>query len=162
MPFRIKDRMIARKYRFTELSTNFTITERDIGLLMSKVHKHRAANGIPIGPDLMLEIETQICDLHPAWCEMIDENNQVLPGVFAQMKNLGQSLVRWAAAGMPVVDEATLRQRIDICEHCPHIKRWQEFAVARCGLCGCATGKKINLKLQMATEKCPDKPPRWQ
>lgn len=162
MRIRLKDDMIARRFRFTEPSSGYEIWARSIPKLTAKVAKHRAANGIPLGEDLEAEVQEQICLNNPHWCEEINENNEAMPGFGFQLANLGKAMVRWAKAGFPMVTEEVLRERIAICEACPHIKRWQEFGIARCGLCGCATGKKINLKLQMATEKCPDKPPRWQ
>ncbi|MCF7788607.1 MAG: hypothetical protein K9N47_20965 [Prosthecobacter sp.] len=66
------------------------------------------------------------------------------------------AFARWAAAGLPVVDEPTRQQRAAACAECP---RWD--AAARGGLghckhpgCGCT-----HLKWWLATERCPDG--RW-
>lgn len=57
-----------------------------------------------------------------------------------------------AMGGAPVLaGEAAYRGRLEICGACEH---WTGSA---CRLCGCATAAKLRL----ATERCPDDPPRW-
>lgn len=47
--------------------------------------------------------------------------------------------------------EALISHRRAICEACPHMKN------AKCDLCGCYYAQKVKL----ASETCPDQPPRW-
>lgn len=64
-------------------------------------------------------------------------------------------VAKWHALPQRVIDE-----RLAICKACPH------YAAARhrCKLCGCCGGsgqsKWLN-KLALASEECPDNPPRW-
>lgn len=51
-------------------------------------------------------------------------------------------------------------QRLAICEACPQYDAERH----RCQLCGCCSGpsqKKWLNKVALATEECPDRPPRW-
>lgn len=70
-----------------------------------------------------------------------------------------KALTVWARAGFPVVDEATLKQRLDRCFSCPLLERapagLSRLAGAGepvCGGCGCPVGRKARL----ATERCPN------
>lgn len=62
-------------------------------------------------------------------------------------------LVRTAAKGEALLVPAdVLAERRRICGECPQFDRQR----GRCRLCGCG-----GAKLHLATEICPDKPPRW-
>jgi hypothetical protein len=58
-----------------------------------------------------------------------------------------------AAKGEPIrVSAEVLEQRRGICRACPY----HDAARDRCRKCGCS-----GIKLTLATESCPDVPPRW-
>ena len=57
--------------------------------------------------------------------------------------------------------QRVIDQRLEICKACPHYDAQRH----RCKLCGCCSGpsqKKWLNKLALATEECPDRPPRWE
>ena len=69
-----------------------------------------------------------------------------------QAKSLGSSLGKWVAAGLPVVEEKKLNQRIAICHAC---SMWDEKGfggTGSCKKCGCST----QAKLRMDSEVCPE------
>lgn len=74
---------------------------------------------------------------------------------------------RWVLAGCPRPTEEEVAERKATCDICPHLVRGIE---PRCGLCGCLINKVTHLfgtlerpgKAEMATEVCPDNPPRWK
>jgi len=68
------------------------------------------------------------------------------------MAYFSMALVRWAMAGLPVVPANTHDDRQSKCGVCPHRKG------AWCKKCKCL----IKLKTKLATEECPDSPPRWR
>lgn len=69
----------------------------------------------------------------------------------------GRALLKWARAGFPVADEATITQRRAACQSCPH---WQAQARRGLGKCGHAKCGCTKLKWWLATERCPDG--RWR
>ena len=71
---------------------------------------------------------------------------EVLPGPFEQGRAFAASMLRWTAAGCPVVSEATFHTRSSQCSICP---QWDARA-ARCLACGC-----YSLKHWLLTETCP-------
>jgi hypothetical protein len=79
------------------------------------------------------------------------------PPLATQAANLAGAAGRVVGAivrGEPVtVPAAVLEERQSTCAGCP---RW-DAAARRCRLCGCRT----DLKLRLARERCPDRPPRW-
>lgn len=161
MAVRIKDLQIQRNggYVFTDPNHSVRFRNWTLGGLHLEVAKYRVANSLPMGPNLMGEIHTQICNEHPEWChEMDDTGNPVT--MLQAGGNLVKSTWRWAKAGFPMADDATFNTRQAICLACPHSRGWRDYGVMWCKLCGCHNGKK-SLKLRMQTEKCPDKPSRW-
>jgi hypothetical protein len=73
-----------------------------------------------------------------------------------------RSLAVWAKAGFPVVEEATLRQRIAACEGCPLLVKNPDRAIYKvvgepvCGACGCL----VTAKARLASERCAHD--RWE
>jgi hypothetical protein len=72
------------------------------------------------------------------------------------------------AAGIPVdqADAAMVKSRLDKCRVCPHSGKSQNPAfrktkgltsLSKCDICGCFLGAKARI----ASESCPDDPPRW-
>lgn len=71
---------------------------------------------------------------------------------------LAAALEHWAARGFPVVSAAEAGRRRSICGSCPY---WDERGFSGLGRCrhrGCGCS---GVKLYLASERCPDDPPRW-
>jgi hypothetical protein len=74
-----------------------------------------------------------------------------------------RAIALWAKAGFTVVDDATLRRRLDACASCPELRRpptnsllyraaGADFDVnSVCGKCGCV----VKTKARLPTEACP-------
>lgn len=62
-----------------------------------------------------------------------------------------QSMVRWVKGGMALAPEKVHGDRLRKCESCPHRSNFW------CSKCKCV----CYLKAKVATEQCPDSPPRW-
>lgn len=71
------------------------------------------------------------------------------PQVLAQF---AKAMVKWTRAGLPLVSPAIHGGRQTHCQPCPHRKGYW------CSKCKCL----IYLKTKLATEQCPDDPPRWK
>ena len=70
-----------------------------------------------------------------------------------------EAKARWIAAGCPRPTEKQLAEREAVCRGCSHYRLQQDG----CGLCGCGVdGGSLDEKRRMATEECPDNPPRWR
>lgn len=73
----------------------------------------------------------------------------------------GTAVARWIAAGRPIRTPADAEAIYRLhCKPCPHLAADHD----RCKLCGCTVGRwgsVLTSKLRMATETCPDDPPRW-
>lgn len=65
--------------------------------------------------------------------------------------HFAKSMATWIGQGLPLVDSATHAARYDQCKPCPH------FSGFYCKRCKCVA----YLKTKLATELCPDDPPRW-
>ena len=61
------------------------------------------------------------------------------------------SMLKWAKSGLRTVDSIVHEKRQAVCRACPHYENFQ------CKKCGCV----VSLKTKLATEHCPDSPPRW-
>lgn len=87
------------------------------------------------------------------------------PGPIQQALGFVQALQRWQAAGRPRPSPEELAQRQAACRACPY----HNAAANKCGRCGCDLDSQPILfglvdrpgKLDMASEECPDTPPRW-
>jgi hypothetical protein len=79
------------------------------------------------------------------------------PGLIRQAQNLASATVNvgWTAmqGGRVRVPDEEYARRLEVCRACPQYDQGRR----RCRLCGCYT----ELKLRLATEQCPDDPPRW-
>lgn len=83
------------------------------------------------------------------------------PTMREQAANYTKATAKWVAAGRPVRSEEEIGRIIEICEACPNYDQRRK----RCKLCGCNVNRSRRAmwnKIAMATEKCPDKPPRWE
>lgn len=73
-----------------------------------------------------------------------------LPGFLEITTNFASAMAKWAAAGFPVVDEATFRERMATCEGCD---AWRP-SDGRCSLCGCYCGGRTG-KANLSSSECP-------
>lgn len=74
------------------------------------------------------------------------------PALKKRVASFFLSMGKWVMAGGPVVSDEVLLDRREQCRRCPN---WNAPA-ARCEVCGCGEIKHL-----LATEQCPDDPPRW-
>jgi len=84
------------------------------------------------------------------------------PEVIALIKRYMAAHDRWDAAGRPMRSKEQMEDIFKICKECEHIK-WDLLGY-KCNICKCRLHhkrEKIN-KIAMATESCPDDPPRWK
>jgi hypothetical protein len=65
-----------------------------------------------------------------------------------------QAAVGFVASGFAIVDQAEQERRLAICRACEHYDSTQ----GRCRICGCVA----SLKARLASQQCPDNPPRWR
>lgn len=70
-----------------------------------------------------------------------------LPPLRARLRTLGRAAVRWASAGLPVLEAGAVAARLAVCGGCP-----QRLPGGTCAGCGC----NLNAKARMATERCPE------
>lgn len=90
---------------------------------------------------------------------------RLAPGVDAQLRpvhtkltagqvaaQFAKSMIEWKKQGFPLVSEAVHSQRYQSgCQKCPHYRYFL------CQKCMCVSF----LKTKLATQTCPDNPPRW-
>lgn len=93
-------------------------------------------------------------------CAAKVRDDPVLPNIFKRGWNYCKAVKRWKRAGKPVRTKAQIEAIRPICEACPLFN-----AVKRaCSICGCPCDENENPlenMIAMATETCPDNPPRW-
>lgn len=73
------------------------------------------------------------------------------PTFIQKLQNLNKAGENWVAQGNPVPNEEEVQRRLNICKSCPL------FRNGTCTLCGC----NMVYKTKLATEHCPDNPPKW-
>jgi hypothetical protein len=73
------------------------------------------------------------------------------PPLREQAANLAGAVGRFVASGLEAATAEERARRLAICEACPR------FLGGRCKICGC----RLRAKIAMASEHCPDDPPRW-
>ena len=82
-------------------------------------------------------------------------------GTGAKVANFTAAMARAAKAylvGEPVfVSTDEWKARLAVCVKCDHFQKATSTTQPTCGLCGCI----VKAKAWMATEDCPDNPPRW-
>ena len=67
------------------------------------------------------------------------------------LSHFGASMLKWVSSGLSLVSEAQHAERYNLCKSCPHYRGFW------CTKCRCVAYAKT----QLATEECPDNPPRW-
>lgn len=76
------------------------------------------------------------------------------PSLPARGMSVARAFLAWAVEGFPIVSDQVYFERESICVPCPFYRRTRTRH--HCALCTCD-----QVKLHLATEQCPDKPPRW-
>jgi hypothetical protein len=82
----------------------------------------------------------------------------------ARAMSLTTAMANWVAAGRPRRSLERIKEIFDtICQPCGHFVSTGN-GKGSCGLCTCALRRVDGLlnKISLATEGCPDKPPRWE
>lgn len=82
------------------------------------------------------------------------------PGIVRKAGRYTASVARWIAAGRPTRSQDEIDALLAICQGCEHFSA----EASACRLCGCNLNNQrsgLTNKLAMATEHCPDTPPRW-
>lgn len=147
--------MIDHKVFYDRLDNYCKACEFFVGKRCRKGHAMASPNGCPTQkfPPLdgaAYDVETEVSPPFRPTCAscVVDEKmpEMTWPEVVA---HFASAMVRWAAAGMPLVSEEVHSQRNVTCRDCPRRKgHW-------CSICHCL----IYLKSKLATEQCPEY--RW-
>lgn len=83
------------------------------------------------------------------------------PSLARQAWTYSKAVARWKLAGSPTRTTEEITSILAICQACPH---YTQSDRPRCRLCGCSVNNQPNglaNKIAMATEGCPDDPPKW-
>ena len=80
------------------------------------------------------------------------------PGIITRGANFSRATAKWTAAGRPTRPPSEVERIFAICKACDHY----DPSTSTCDLCGCPVKRQgLRNKIRMATEGCPDQPPRW-
>ena len=83
------------------------------------------------------------------------------PEVIRMIKRYLLAQTKWIEAGKPLRSTKQIKDIYAICKQCEHFGK--DLFGTKCKICNCRlhpSKKRIN-KIAMATEICPDNPPRW-
>ncbi len=123
--------------------------------LLNNVREFYFANHMTPPKNLELLIMDSICQRLP----VKDQEVRCMftePPTWAQLLvRAGSALSQWASRGFPLVTKEQLLERRNTCMECSFWHGEAAFGIGKCGSCGC-TG----VKLQVATEKCPQD--KWE
>lgn len=75
---------------------------------------------------------------------------RVTTGPFRRAVN-GAVGITQSVLGLGLAPEAVIAERLAICRQCP------QRINGHCSLCGCS----LHHKVRLASQRCPDDPPRW-
>ncbi len=132
--------------------TGVTLKHPYYGQLAVMAKQHRIVNNLPIGSNWLVQFEENVCKNTPAQiC-----NQKADDTVVDIATRFAKAMIKWAASGFKTVSGEVFAQRLAVCESCPNYSVKAVLGRAGCKLCRC-TSKKLYL----ATERCPDNPPRW-
>ena len=85
---------------------------------------------------------------------MTDDNYEKGQTLFQMVKTFSKEIVKYVAAGSPVVSLEDYEERLEVCNTCPHLIKKNQ----RCGKCGCLLQHKAKWKTtDCPIHKCPDK-----
>lgn len=93
--------------------------------------------------------------------KMVYDEQKNSPEVISMIKRYMDAHTKWVKAGKPLRSSQEIKDIYAICENCQHFRK--DLFGSRCGICNCRlhdTRKQLN-KIAMATESCPDTPPKW-
>lgn len=133
-------------------------------------HDGRVKRGLPIPYNWDEFFDDQLCKAVPQACYDVPEVGPQPPRWSQMATNFLNSALTWMKSGFKVVDFETLKFRVTQCAgdagdpaagipstpRCKYFTTFNGTTLTRCAKCGCG-----GLKLHMATEQCPDNPPRW-
>lgn len=93
------------------------------------------------------------------YCGIISQNEGIEPVkrllesliIPKENNNFLKSIYNWCKSGFKIISKKEQKRRLAICYSCEH------FSGIQCKLCGCISGWKTKL----ASEHCPDEPPKW-
>lgn len=81
------------------------------------------------------------------------QKSEMPPITWAEvLRQFAVAMLKWGAQGFPLASAQQHGERYGTCKACPH------FVSFYCRLCRCIG----YLKTKVATEQCPDQPPRWK
>lgn len=83
------------------------------------------------------------------WSRPIDP-----PSIGQQIKSVARAGWEFIKGGMRLTPKILRRQRLAVCQKCPHRDKKKNS----CNICGC----KIEAKVSLPGEECPDNPRRWE
>lgn len=121
-------------YRFLVPETNHLVEAPDWNELISRVRKHRVANGLSVPVGFRDDIEDWLCSQMPAgFCYQVDKNDpKNLGGLsFEQVKQGTATLVDWFLGGKKKVEKTEAEARTVTCSTCQYNQEPQ-------GCSGCA------------------------
>ncbi len=75
-----------------------------------------------------------------------------------KMTRLRGELKRWAVKGFPLVPREVRASRLAVCRACEYHQPKGNMGLGRCSYPGCGC---TNVKLALATSKCPHSPAKW-
>jgi hypothetical protein len=88
--------------------------------LLDKIRAHRQANNFPIGLEFEQEIEAQLCLGHSAECDDLPEGLPYRTNLtLADVIRGSAVMMRFYAAGKPMVSREEAERRAQICVKCP-------------------------------------------
>ena len=65
--------------------------------------------------------------------------------ILKMVKNFSEEVVKFVAAGAPIVTKEVFKERLEICNNCEHLSG------SKCLKCGC----QMSVKCKWGTAKCP-------
>jgi hypothetical protein len=86
----------------------------------------------------------------PAESRKNEQKDTTFPNLLRQGRNLAESITGFLADRGQIVDEATMRRRLECCDRCPRLRG------RRCLLCGCY----LPIKAWGRAFRCPED--RWE
>lgn len=99
---------------------------------------------------------SRVCDIPApsarAWADRArrEQAPEDLPDGWEIAKGFAAAMRRWRAAGYKTVPRRRYRERLRICNGCPHWRGLSRLGFGTCRRCGCG-----RLKHWLATESCP-------
>ena len=103
------------------------------------------------------------CRVQPEGSSLASFGGRSGPSLLKQAASFVSAEAKWIAAGRPIRDEERVAELFTICQACEQFRPGTSELEGSCAVCGCrlrSIGGLFN-KIQMATESCPLKPPKW-